>query len=136
LIIHAGDIGSAQVLESLQAIAPVIAVRGNVDEGEWARDFPKVEVVEVGQRVLCVIHDLSELDFDPDAAAFSAVIHGHSHRPSIQSQKGVLFLNPGSAGPRRFNLPVAIALIHVKDGVLEPQLIELTVANSFSRGKH
>jgi uncharacterized protein len=127
LIIHAGDVGSPQVLERLRDIAPVVAVRGNIDRGQWALALPKWEVVEIAGISIYVIHDLNDLDLDPAAAGFSAVISGHSHRPSMQHRKGVLLLNPGSAGPRRFTLPVSAALIYVKDGMLEPQLIELAV---------
>ncbi len=125
LIIHAGDIGSPLVLESLRGIAPVVAVRGNIDKEQWAKALPKWEVVEIAQTRLYVIHDLTELDVDPAASGFRAVISGHSHKPSIQTRKGVLLLNPGSAGPRRFNLKVSVASISVKDGVLEAQVIEL-----------
>jgi putative phosphoesterase len=125
LIIHAGDIGSLHVLENLRTIAPVVAVRGNIDREQWAKAQPKREVVEIARTRLYVIHDLNEIDLDPAAAGFSAIISGHSHQPSIQTRKGVLLLNPGSAGPRRFNLPVSVALIYVKDGMLEAQVIEL-----------
>jgi uncharacterized protein len=126
LIIHAGDIGSVQVLESLREIAPVRAVRGNTDNGEWARILPKFQIVEAGQILLYVVHDLNDLDLDPMAAGVSAVISGHSHMPSIQSRKDVLFLNPGSAGPKRFMLPIGVACIKVNDRTLEPRLIDLT----------
>ncbi|HNR12230.1 MAG TPA: metallophosphoesterase family protein [Thermodesulfobacteriota bacterium] len=125
LIIHAGDIGSLHVLESLRTIAPVVAVRGNTDKEPWAQVLPMWEVVEIEQAQLYIIHDLNELDLDPAAAGFSAVISGHSHQPSIKTRKGVLLLNPGSAGPRRFNLPVSVALMCVKGGIVEAQLIEL-----------
>jgi len=124
-IIHAGDIGKPEVLESLQEIAPVFAVRGNVDKGAWAETLPTSQTVEVGQIWLYVIHDLAELDIEPGAAGFSAVIYGHSHRPSLETRKGIMFLNPGSAGPRRFRLPVSVAVIEVTGMKLRPQLIEL-----------
>jgi putative phosphoesterase len=127
LIIHAGDIGNPQVIESLRKIAPVVAVRGNMDQGPWAQFLPKYEIIQVAQTWFYVIHDINELDLDPAAAGFSAVIYGHSHHPSIQARKGVLLLNPGSAGPRRFKLPVNVALIFLKDGILEPRLIELAI---------
>lgn len=126
LIVHAGDIGNARVIESLRTIAPVVAVRGNIDKGEWADTLPKFEIVEVGQILLYVVHDLNDLDLDPAAAGFSAVISGHSHKPSIQRQKGVLLLNPGSAGPRRFRLPISVALINVEEQTLGLRLIGLT----------
>jgi putative phosphoesterase len=128
LIVHAGDIGSAEVLDRLQAIAPVVAVRGNNDRGAWAASLPETEVVEVGPLSLYVLHDLGTLDLDPAAARFHAVISGHSHRPLIDWRDGVLFLNPGSAGPRRFRLPVALARLAVREGRLQPRLLELSIA--------
>lgn len=125
LIIHAGDVGKADILPALQAIAPVYAVRGNVDKGEWAKTLPKTEVVEVAGLFLYVLHDLNELDLDPAAAGFAAVISGHSHRPSIETHNGVLYLNPGSAGPRRFNLPVTVARLYLQGQNLQAELIEL-----------
>jgi putative phosphoesterase len=133
LIVHAGDIGNPRVLEGLRAIAPVVAVRGNIDEPWWAHSLPKSEVIQVAQSWLYVIHDLDDLDLDPVAAGISAVICGHSHHPSIGMRKGVLLLNPGSAGPRRFELPFSVALIRVEDGLLEPRLIELAIGAGFKR---
>ena len=133
LIVHAGDIGNPRVLEGLQTIAPVVAVRGNIDEPWWADSLPKSEVIQVAQTWLYVIHDLDDLDLDPVAAGFSAVISGHSHHPSIRVREGVLLLNPGSAGPRRFELPVSVALIRVENGLLEPRLIELTIEKGVKR---
>jgi uncharacterized protein len=133
LIVHAGDIGNPRVLEGLRAIAPVVAVRGNMDEPWWAHSLPKSEVIQVAQSWLYVIHDLDDLDLDPVAAGFSAVIYGHSHHPSIQMRKGVLLLNPGSAGPRRFELPVSVAVIRVENGLLDPRLIELAIAKGVRR---
>jgi len=127
LIVHAGDVGDPQVLERLRAIAPTIAVRGNIDKGTWAESLPLSEVVAVGQLQLYVLHDLSELDLDPKAAKLAAVISGHSHRPNAEVREGVLFLNPGSAGPRRFALPVAVAKLRVLGTSLSHELIELTV---------
>jgi uncharacterized protein len=127
LIVHAGDIGNPRVLEGLRAIAPVVAVRGNMDEPWWAHSLQKSEVIQVAQTWFYVIHDLDDLDLDPVAAGFSAVIYGHSHHPSIQMRKGVLLLNPGSAGPRRFELPVSVALIRLENGLLDPRLIELAI---------
>jgi putative phosphoesterase len=127
LIIHAGDIGAPEILESLQEIAPVVAVRGNIDKGSWGQSFPASQVVEVGQVQFYVIHNIDDLDIDPGAAGFSAVIFGHSHKPSLEMRNGVLFLNPGSAGPRRFKLPVSVAIIEVQGELLKPQLIELTI---------
>ncbi len=127
LIIHAGDVGKPDVLDKLGTIAQTVAVRGNTDKGEWAQALPKFEIIKFEHIFIYVIHDLKEFDIDPIAAGFSVVISGHSHQPSIQSHDGVLLLNPGSAGPRRFNLPVSVALIHVMDRMLEPQIIELKV---------
>jgi putative phosphoesterase len=116
-----------EVLDALQAIAPVVAVRGNNDKGDWAQALPEVEVVEVEGMALYVLHDINELDLDPKAAGFHAVISGHSHRPGMDKRQGVLFLNPGSAGPRRFKLPVSVARLIIHTGVIEAQLVELTV---------
>lgn len=127
LIVHAGDVGKPEVLEVLQKIAPVVAVRGNTDRGAWARALPHSEVVRVGGLSLYVLHDVNDLDLDPVAADFNAVISGHSHRPRVDERAGVVFLNPGSAGPRRFNLPVALARLHIRAGAFNVQLIELDV---------
>lgn len=128
LIIHAGDIGSPGVLDALGRIAPVYAVRGNVDRGDWARQLPTSEVVEIGQRCLYVLHDLGTLDLDPEAAEFSVVVHGHSHRPQARRRGAVLYINPGSAGPRRFSLPVAVARLRITDDSVDYELLELALA--------
>jgi hypothetical protein len=128
LIVHAGDVGNADVLERLRAIAPTVAVRGNVDTGAWASVLPATEVVEVGGLHLYVLHDISTLDLDPRAAGFATVIFGHSHRPSAELRDGVLFLNPGSAGPRRFSLPIAVARLSVVGGRLSHELVELSIS--------
>ena len=127
LIVHAGDIGTPEVLDELNAIAPVFAVRGNVDRGAWADNLPVSDVVQAGDKSLYVLHNLDELDLDPLAADMHAVITGHSHRPMIREQDGVLYFNPGSAGPRRFTLPVAVGRLRVADGRLEGEIIELRV---------
>ena len=127
LIIHAGDVGAPEVLEQLRAIAPTIAVRGNVDTDRWAQSLPLNEVIEVGEVQFYILHDISELDLDPKAAAFSAVISGHSHRATAEFRDGVLFLNPGSAGPRRFRLPVTVAKLRVAGKSLVHEFIELRV---------
>jgi uncharacterized protein len=127
LILHAGDVGKPQVLEALQAIAPVVAIRGNNDEGGWADALPSTEVVEIGTSALYLVHDLALLDLDPVAARFAAVISGHSHRPSASVREGVLYLNPGSAGPRRFKLPVTIARATVSGGRVRTEIVELQV---------
>lgn len=125
LIIHAGDIGKPEVLEVLQSVAPVVAVRGNMDKGAWARELPETEVVEIGGLLLYVLHDLNELDLDPVAASFGAVLSGHSHRPSVKEHRGILYLNPGSAGPRRFRLPVSLAHLRIQGGALVAEEITL-----------
>jgi len=126
LIIHAGDIGGPKVLDALRAHAPVIAVRGNMDGGLWAQELPESEVVEIDRTQLYVLHDAGELDLDPAAAGFRVVISGHSHQPSKSRKNGVLFLNPGSAGPRRFRLPASAAILLLRGESLEARLIELT----------
>ena len=127
LIIHAGDVGTPVLLESLKNIAPVVAVRGNTDRGGWACRLPATEVVEIGGVSLYVLHDLSRLDLNPAASGFSAVINGHTHEPAIECKNNVLFLNPGSAGPRRFTLPVSVALLRIKNNSLKAELVNLAV---------
>jgi putative phosphoesterase len=127
MIIHAGDIGAPEVLQALHAVAPVVAVRGNNDKGEWAHALPETEVIEVGGVALYVLHDAKALDLDPVAAGFHAVISGHSHRPAMARRQGVLFLNPGSAGPRRFKLPISVARLTIRGDIIDAQLIELAV---------
>ena len=124
-ILHAGDIGAPEILEQLGSIAPVTAVRGNVDYGAWADALPRVEIVEAGTHLLCMIHDLGELDLDAAAAGFRAVISGHSHRPAIEDRNDVLFLNPGSAGPRRFKLPISVALLELAGDAVTARILEL-----------
>src|SRR5262245_6009936 len=126
-IIHAGDIGRPEVLQSLEAIAPVIAVRGNNDQVAWAATIPETAVVDVDDLRLYVLHDLKTLDFDPATAGFAAVICGHSHQPRLDQRAGVWFINPGSAGPRRFKLPIAIARLYIHEGTLTPELVTLQV---------
>lgn len=125
LIIHAGDIGKPEVLESLREIAPVYAVRGNNDKQPWAEGLPYTEVVEVESHFLYVLHEIQCLDLDPGAAQFSAVIFGHSHHPLAEYRKGVLYLNPGSAGPRRFHLPIALARLYINETKLVHEIVEL-----------
>ncbi len=133
LIVHAGDIGEAEILDSLGKIAPVIAVRGNTDKGRWADALPKTEVLQVGEFAFYLLHDLSELDLDPAAAAFRGVIFGHSHQPELRERNGVMFLNPGSAGPRRFNLPVTVARLRIRDGDLDAEIVELGASRIIMR---
>jgi hypothetical protein len=125
LILHAGDLGAAEVLRDLERIAPVVAVRGNIDIQAWANRLHTVEVAEGAGRSFYILHRIADLDLKPKAAGFAAVIFGHSHRPTIEWQDGVLFFNPGSAGPRRFSLPVTIGRIEIVDGELRPEIIQL-----------
>jgi putative phosphoesterase len=113
LIIHAGDVGKPEILEALKALAPLIAVRGNVDKGAWASALPVTAVAQGGRAAIYVLHDVHELDLDPTAAGFQIVVSGHSHQPVRREQSGILFLNPGSAGPRRFKLPVTVARLEL-----------------------
>jgi putative phosphoesterase len=124
-IIHAGDIGSPDVLDGLARLAPVTAVRGNIDRGDWAAALPENEVLECGGLYFYVLHNLAELDLDPAAAGFQAVISGHSHQPASREQDGVLYVNPGSAGPRRFSLPIAVAKLTITGGRMSAEAIEL-----------
>jgi putative phosphoesterase len=116
LIVHAGDIGAPQIIDALRKFAPVWAIRGNVDRGLWADAFSATKIVEVDDLLLFVLHDLGQLDLDPAAAGFRVVIHGHSHDPKIVEKQGVIYLNPGSAGPRRLRLPISMARMVVGDG--------------------
>jgi uncharacterized protein len=127
LIVHAGDVGDATILERLAGIAPVRAVRGNVDRGALAAALPSTELVEVEGVHLYVLHILEELDLVPGAAGIGAVVYGHTHVPKIERRAGILYLNPGSAGPRRFTLPVTLARLVVDGGELEAELVELDV---------
>ena len=128
LIVHAGDVGSPEVLRGLERIAPVTAVRGNNDHGAWAGKLPLTHALEVGGATLYVIHDVHELDLDPNAAGLSAVIAGHSHKPLAEERDGVLFLNPGSAGPRRFRLPVSVGRLVVSGSRVVADLTTLAIA--------
>ena len=125
LIVHAGDVGTPDILEQLRKVAPVVAVRGNVDAGRWALSLPATSVFDFEGHVIHVRHILSDAVPVPDG--ISAFVHGHSHRPSIEDRGGVLYLNPGSAGPRRFRLPVSVARMTIEDGRLSARIIELAV---------
>ncbi len=125
LIIHAGDIGTPEVLEELRALAPVRAVRGNNDRGPWTRGLPETEALELEGASLYVLHDLNELDLDPAAGGFAAVIAGHSHRPAMDTRDGVLYINPGSAGPRRFSLPVAVGFLEIAAGAARGRIQQI-----------
>ena len=127
LIVHAGDVGSPEILKRLRVIAKTLAVRGNVDTQPWARTLPPTEVVQAGPLHLYVLHDLATLDLDPKAAGFAAVISGHSHKPVAETRDGVLYLNPGSAGPRRFSLPICLARLHVVGTQLRHEFIHLDI---------
>ena len=128
-IVHAGDIGSPDVLAALGRLAPVTAVRGNNDRGDWAAGIADTEVVEVGGVSLYVLHDLHELDLDPRAAGFVAVIAGHSHQPRQEERDGVLYFNPGSAGPRRFRLPISLGRLTIARGRVTGSLMTLAIAS-------
>ena len=125
LIVHAGDVGESKVLDTLQTVAMVHPVRGNVDGGKWTNNLPLTEVVEVGQVYLYVLHDLGSLELDPAAAGFNAVISGHSHIPKIEKRDDILYLNPGSAGPKRFDYPISIAFLYIKGTSIETEIVEL-----------
>ena len=124
-ILHAGDVGRPHVLEALSAIAEVTAVRGNNDSGPWARGLPDSELITVGAVRIYMIHDVKELAVDPIAEGIGVVISGHSHRPSDERRGGVLYLNPGSAGPRRFSLPVTVARLSLSGGRVRARLVDL-----------
>ena len=125
LIVHAGDVGDRKILEELKTLAPVFAVRGNVDTEDWARALPETEAIETDAATIYVLHDVHALDLDPAAAGFHIVVSGHSHKPDCTERGGVLFLNPGSAGPRRFHLPVTIARLDVSQKPWSAELIDL-----------
>ncbi len=126
-IIHAGDVGAAQILEELSSIATVTAIRGNVDKAPWSRKLPQTEVVEIGGISIYILHDLAQLDLKPEAAGFATVVSGHSHIPKQEVKDGVLYFNPGSAGPRRFKLPVSIGRLIVANGSVRGELVLLQV---------
>jgi putative phosphoesterase len=124
-IIHAGDIGRPEVIARLQQIAPVSAIRGNVDIGDWAECYADTEIVRIGGRSIHVLHDIHDLKIDPISRGIDVVISGHSHQPRIETVGGVLYLNPGSAGPRRFNLPITLAILELDRSGLRPELHHL-----------
>ena len=125
LILHAGDIGKPEVLEGLRHIAPLVAVRGNVDRGGWAAVLPEQEMIETGGLTLYLLHRIEELDLDPVSAGVAAVISGHSHVPQIVWKDGILYFNPGSAGPKRWNLPVSVGLLSLNGGRVEGRIVTL-----------
>lgn len=126
-IIHAGDIGKPEVIVALKTIAPVAAVKGNIDSGVWATSLPNTKLVQVGGTRLFIIHNIKELDRDPVARGYQVVVSGHSHKPLVASRDGVLFVNPGSAGPRRFKLPIAVGKLFIQNGQVNAEIIDLAV---------
>jgi len=124
-IVHAGDIGGPEILEALATLAPLTAVRGNNDVEPWAQGIEEKQILEVAGLRIYVLHDISELDLDPAAAGLHAVVTGHSHKPAASTRDGVLYINPGSAGPRRFRLPISVGELRVADGAVQPKLVEL-----------
>jgi len=127
LILHAGDVGNPDVLAALRQVAPVIAVRGNIDHQPWAAALPERKTVDVDRRVIYLLHNLDDLALDPPPAGCHAVITGHTHQPKIATVDGVLYVNPGSAGPRRFKLPISIGRLTIADGALRAEVLELQV---------
>jgi hypothetical protein len=124
-IVHGGDIGDGGILDRLSTLAPVTAVRGNNDRAEWARSLPDADTLRFGEITLHVLHDLADLAIDPGPAGVDIVVSGHSHRPGIERRSGVLYVNPGSAGPVRFKLPVAVGLLQVSGRAIEARIVEL-----------
>ncbi|MGA9811248.1 MAG: metallophosphoesterase family protein [Terriglobales bacterium] len=122
-IIHAGDIGDPDILKRLAKIAPVTAIRGNVDRDAWALKMPATNLLEVAGAAIYILHNLNDLDLKPEAAGFGVVISGHTHSAKIEARNGVLYFNPGSAGPRRFRLPVTIGRLQVKDGKASAEIV-------------
>ena len=129
-IIHAGDVGAPEILDELGKISPVTAVRGNIDKSPWARKLPETEVLEVDGVSIYILHDLAQLDLKPKAAGFAAVISGHSHIPRQEVRDGVLYFNPGSAGPRRFKLPISLGELVVENGVIRGELFSLEISKT------
>jgi putative phosphoesterase len=125
-IIHAGDICDSMVIDGLARIAPVTVVRGNNDRGAWANALPETELVKFGEIFIYVIHDLAQLDIDPYGAGVQVVVSGHSHKPAVERRDGVVFVNPGSAGPRRFKLPISVAELRIAGSSVSARIVELT----------
>jgi uncharacterized protein len=126
-IIHAGDIGASEIIPELEKIAPVTAIRGNVDTQTWAQSFAETEVVELGGLYFYVIHDANAIDLNPKAAGFAAVISGHSHKPKQEVRDAVLYFNPGSAGPRRFTLPISVGRLAITSGKVSGEILEIAL---------
>lgn len=129
-ILHAGDIGSADILAQLASLAPTTAVRGNNDKGSWATDLPEREWIDIDGVLVHLLHDIADLDIDPAAAGLQVIITGHSHRPLIEQRDAILYLNPGSAGPRRFKLPVTVAILKIDQGRASARIVELPIESS------
>jgi uncharacterized protein len=129
-ILHAGDIGAPEILDELSKIAPVTAVRGNVDRGAWARSIVDTEVFQVEGVSIYMLHILGELELKPEASGFGVVVYGHSHVPKVEVKNGVLYFNPGSAGPRRFKLPVTVGKLVVEGGAVRGEIVELRIPHS------
>ena len=124
-ILHAGDVGDSEILTQLGKIAPLTAIRGNIDRTGKCAQLPAFELVELAGQSIYMLHDRNELDLAPEAAGIAAVVSGHSHQPQSEWRKGVLYFNPGSAGPRRFSLPVSVGFLDIRDGKIEPRLLTL-----------
>ena len=125
IILHAGDVCGTSIIDKLLKTAPVIAVRGNMDGGKWADQLPETEIIKIGNILIYMLHDFNKLDLDPEIAGFNIVISGHTHQPNIEQKNNVLYLNPGSAGPRRFDYPVSVALLEIQGTSLKPKIIEI-----------
>ena len=125
LIIHAGDVGNPEIIDALKELAPLVFVRGNVDKGSWASGWPDTAAAEAGPAMIYVLHDVHTLDLDPAAAGFHVVVSGHSHRPAHTERNGVLYINPGSAGPRRFQLPITVANLDLERRPWQVKFIDL-----------
>lgn len=132
-LLHAGDVGDPAILDQLRTLAPLTAIRGNIDRSGPCAELPATEVVELEGRLIYLVHSLADLDLNPEAAGIAAVISGHSHKPSIRQQGTVLFLNPGSAGPRRFSLPISVALLRLTSQTLAAEILELPVSARTAR---
>jgi hypothetical protein len=126
-ILHAGDIGAPEIIPALEKIAPITAIRGNVDREPWTKRFPETEAIELAGMHFYILHDLNALDLDPQAAGFAAVISGHSHQPKQEFKNGVLYFNPGSAGPKRFKLPVTVGRLEIIDRKVSSKIIDLAL---------
>ena len=126
-ILHAGDVGAPEILDALERIAPVTAIRGNVDTKTWARRLPETELIEIGGVTIYMLHDLGRLDLKPEAAGIGVVVYGHSHKSKIEEKNGVLYFNPGSAGPRRFQLPLSVGKLFIDVKKVHAELIDLKI---------